>query len=266
MSEARVQHKPRKKHHIQSMLDVADDLRFLTKGFPLAAMEAAIKQKNRVDITPHLLDFLKEAIKEQQGLDENYFGYTYALYLLASFREQQAFPLMIELASLPEPALDYLLGDTLTEDLCNMLASVYNNDLAALKRVIENPKLCVWSRSACLRTLLVLVKEKVIDRKTVIDYFKTLFSHPAIKNEGEITTCLVKVACDLYPAELFEEIKEVFQNGMVAEYDANFSDVKSILSLTKEDTLDRYLTNNRHYQLINNPIKSLKNRPCFSVR
>ena len=56
-----------------------------------------------------------------------------------------------------------------------MIASVYNGDLQQIKNIIENPEINIWSRNAALKSLLVLIKGKILDRNEVVNYLRTLF-------------------------------------------------------------------------------------------
>src|SRR5687768_3426474 len=83
-------------------------------AFPRAALEAAAEQKEA--ITPHLLDALRFARSHAEDLPEEYWLHTWAMYLLAQFRDTRAYPLIIDLIDLPRDRLDELHGDCLTQD------------------------------------------------------------------------------------------------------------------------------------------------------
>ena len=69
--------------------------------FPREDLEAAIAARDQ--ITPHLLQILEHAVKHAYELAEQemYMGHICAMYLLAQFREQRAYPLIVEFFSLP---------------------------------------------------------------------------------------------------------------------------------------------------------------------
>lgn len=255
---------PKNVDEIHSMDDIVDDLRYVTVGFPEAAIESALHRQ--VEITPILLNFLHEAINNYKSMEDLYFGHLHALYLLAKFREKEAYPLAINIMSLPDDWPDTILGDTITEDLHNIVGSLYSGDLTSIHKVIENPDLNTWSRNAALKTLLVLVKEKILERSEVVLYFKTLFDHPSFKDDYMATTNLINASCDLYPDELQDQIQLAFDRGMVDDFSVNMKWVKSVLSNTQEAALEKYL-NDDHYGLINDDdIRSMKHWACFSER
>lgn len=255
---------PKNANEIHTIDDIVEDLRYLTVGFPEAAIESALHRQT--EITPILLNFLDEVINHYESVEDLYFGHLHALFLLAKFREKEAFCRVIKIMSLPDDWPDNILGDTITEDLHNVVASLYDSDLASIHAVIENPNLNTWSRNAALKTLLVLVKEKILERSEVILYFKTLFDHPSFKDDMDATTNLVNACCDLYPAELQEQIQIAFDRKMVDDFVVDMKWVKSVLANTQEAALEKFLNDN-HYALINdNNISSMKHWACFSER
>ncbi|CAN5290488.1 hypothetical protein BH10PSE19_BH10PSE19_19430 [soil metagenome] len=250
---------PKQAAEVKTLQDIINDLRYLTQGFPKAAVQAAIQHQH--EITPLLLNLLTDTIENYESLESDSMGHLYAMFLLAQFREKAAFPLIIKLASLPGDAPDEIFGDSITEDLHRAIASVYNNDIVAIQQLIENPSLCEWSRSAGIKSLLVLVKEGVLEREQVIHYFKGLFTHPAFINDEVATTNLANACCDMHPAELYNEIKAAFDRNMV---DNSFFDMRwvdSVLTMSQENAIKKYL--DEHHDYINNTVEEMQWWACF---
>ena len=63
---------PKNVDEIHSMDDIVDDLRYLTVGFPEAAVESALNRQ--VEITPILLNFLDEIINNYESIEDLYFS------------------------------------------------------------------------------------------------------------------------------------------------------------------------------------------------
>ncbi len=87
----------------------------------------------------------------------------FAIFLLSQFQEKSAFTSIIRLARLPEEDLDSLIGDCITEDLHRFIAATYNDDLLAIKNLIEDVNVNEWSRKAGLKSLIILANEGQID-------------------------------------------------------------------------------------------------------
>jgi hypothetical protein len=232
-----------------------DQIRHIDQEFPEKAIKWAIRYPETV--TPALLNILNATLENYACLEKNNFMHVPALFLLAQFRETKAFPLIMQIASLPGDWPDKILDNAITESLHKIIASVYNNDLAAIQQIIENPNLCIWSRDAAIRSLLVLVKEKTLERESVIQYFQTLFNLEAFTHHLNAMTSLVNAAHDLYPAELYDSIKFAFKNNQVDKSWKNLQEINSTLSLPKNNALKKYLFNNMDYTLIINAIEEI---------
>ncbi len=254
---------PKQDDEIETIKDIVEDLEYVTHGYPYAAVfEALTCQK---EITPALLNMLTHVIENDKMIEENYIGHLHALFLLAQFREKKAFPLILELASLPKEHVDHLLGEVVTESLHQILGSVYDGNLESLKEFIEKSDLDEWSREAGLKTLLVLIKEDILDRDVVINYMKKLFHHPSFVNSEDALAQLISVAGDLYPIELYAEIKAAFEIDKVDISWITLEEVDDILGMEKEVTLKENLYENSHYDLIDDTVSEMMNWPCFAV-
>ena len=106
-----------------------------------------------------------------------------------------------------------LFGDTITEDLGNILASLSCGDISPLKTMIENRNLNEYVRSAALKALLVLVACGQQNRSEIIDYFKTLFRGELEREYSFVWNQLIWCCYYLYPEEVYKEIKEAYSSG-----------------------------------------------------
>ena len=64
--------------------------------------------------------------------------FSYALYLLAKWREPRAFPYVVRWLSLPEELPFEIGGDIVTQDGARILAAVCDGDVAPIKALILN--------------------------------------------------------------------------------------------------------------------------------
>lgn len=229
---------------LMGVTDILNQLNHCHGHFPTEAVNAALAQP--AIMTPYLLDCLKNTLAHYQAVEPDQMDYIFALYLLAKFREPQAFPLILAFALLPNEWPEELLGDCITEALARFMVSTYNGDLPALKALIENPEANVWSRIAALRSLLGLMALQHITREDVIDYCRSLFQSPLADNKP-FTTLLVNVAADLYPEELLTEIEQAFQHDKVDLRSIDLAWIKQVLAKGKTACLaDRVYNNSFH--------------------
>ena len=132
---------------------------------------------NKELIVPELLAILEQAIENPGELVEQpeYMAHVYAMFLLARFREQGAYPLIVRFFSLPGDAAKESTGQVVTEDLCRILASVSGGDDGPIKDLIENDQANEYVRSAAMRDLVTLVANGGASRDEVMAYFQELF-------------------------------------------------------------------------------------------
>jgi hypothetical protein len=218
---------------------IRQELQLYTGKFPADAVRAAIEQ--REDVTPLLLEALKRIADDPHEMERepNLMLPTYAMYLLAQFREQAAYPLLVRFFSTPGDLCLDTTGDLVTEDLGRILASVCHNELEPIKRMIEDPAVNEYVRSACLRTLTILVVEEKLPRDQIVEYFRSLFHGELAREPDFIWSALVVACCDLYPKELLQEIEQAYDDGLIETFHIRLESVRDRLALGKEETLRR---------------------------
>ncbi len=241
---------------------IVQELEYNTGKFPLNAIRSAIEQ--REVMIPVLLSALQEAADAPADLDRQPgpMLHMYAMYLLAQFREQAAYPLLVKFFSTPgEISLD-VTGDLVTEDLARILASVCNDDLQPIKQMIEDPAVNEYVRSACLKTFVVLVANDKLSREPVVDYFRSLFQGKLHREPDFIWSALVGRSCDLYPEELLHDIEQAYDDGLVDLWTIRIEDVQRALAKDKKVALDAF----RQHQgrLIENTVSEMRWWACFT--
>jgi hypothetical protein len=228
--------------------------------FPREALEQATAQKD--EITPHLLKILQRVADDPDGaLDQEDSAYLYALYLLAQFREPRAYPLVVRIASLPPETVDELLGDTITEGLPKILASVCGGDMSLITRLAENAGAEKFARSSALSALLALVVSGDKSRDEVMSYYSLLFDAmlKEAPSEGRqvVLTTIAHCATELCPEELYDRIKEAFENEVIDDFMTDLEEVDEKMAGGKEAVLPR-LREDRHYRLVESAIKEME--------
>lgn len=252
---------PKKEYEIFVLEEIIDDLRYLTKSYPITAVKAALLKQH--EITPFLLEFLTHVLENYERIDDHYFGHLHAMFLLAYFREKEAFPLIIQMASLPGEWPETILGGTITEDLDRIIASVYNGDINLIQQLIENEAANTWSRNAAIRSLIVLMRNNQLERDWIIQYFKKLFNHAISIHDAEMSTHLVSAITRIYPEELYPEIKMAYENYLVDTFLVRMQDIDEILTQEKEKELEKYFYQSSRFNLIDDVIKSMQGWACF---
>ena len=232
--------------------------------FEHAAVAAAVE--HRQEITDGLLHILEDTLERAEELapESDYMAHLYAMYLLAQFRETRAYPLVVRLASLPGELADSIAGEFFTEGLGKVLASVCGGELAGIHSLIENEHLDEWARWGALEGLVTLVAAGQKSREEILNYFATLFRGKLAREWSSVWDGLVGCTCDLYPAELMEDIKRAFEEDLVDINHINMDDVQGILA-EGQHTVIAELSGNSHHALVDDIVKEMAWWHCFAA-
>jgi len=248
-------------------VDVNEILEALTsydRRFPREVLQAAIARQE--EITPYLLSILEEAAADIDRLvaDRAYMAHIYAFYLLAQFREERAYPLLVDLFSIPGEAVMDVTGDFVTEALGRVLASVSGGDLGPMKSLVENESANEYVRAAALTGMLCLFVEGETSREEIVAYFRSLFQGGLERTYSFIWDALVGASVDIYPEELMPEIQQAFAEGFVNTTYVDLPWTEKVLLEGKQITLAQ-LRESRHHQFIDDTIREMEWWACFDT-
>ena len=223
-------------------MDINDILAELERNrgyFPEEAVAAAIERKE--EMTPHLLRAIEEAVEhpEEVAGDGDRFLHLYAMYILARFREHRAYPLIIRMCRLPRDTLNDLIGDTITEGLPRILASVCAGETSSIKAIIEDPSLDEFVRGSALCSLSILVHEGNLARSDVVDYFAELFRGRLEKEHSHVWDVLASEAVDLYAQTLVDDIHSAYEEELLWPGFMHPGEVDDIFAMSEEMVLAR---------------------------
>lgn len=227
---------------------------------PREALAEAVRRKE--EITPILLDSLDTVYEKVQTEGEEVFGdpacnlAAYAVFLLAQFREQRAFPKLLRLLTLDEDNLDLALGDELS-CMGNILYSTYDGDLPAVKAIIENDRLYPFARGAALGLVEGLYRDGRLPKDELVDFLRERLNALGTGDDEEIWGGeIVNFAAnnDLY--ELSEDAREAFRLKkidlmMLGDFDSFF------------DNLYNQSEHEEYTRLITDTAEELSGWACF---
>ena len=257
--------KARRNHPIEAKMTIPEILSQLeryTGVFPRAALKEAIEQREA--ITPELLRILEEARANLEAIaqDEEYMALFFAVYLLAQFREERAYPLLVAFCSADQKLVHRLMGDVTTEDLDRILASVCHGDTSLIEQMVENRELDEYVRAAALESWIVLFTEGEKSRDEVIAYFRGLFHGRLERDFNFAWDNLVLCSCKLYPAELMPEIKQAYADRLVEPAFLSAHNVMDYLAAGEAATLAKLKNDPRHH-FIGDTVKELESWASF---
>jgi hypothetical protein len=246
------------------MLEIDSILKELDQNhgyFPREAIEEAIRR--REEITPHLMRALQEAVERPVDSEEEAsFLPLYAMFMLAQFRDRRAYPPIVEICKLPRKTLDALIGDTITEGLPRIIASVFDGDTKPIKEVIENSSIDEYVRGSAIRSLSILVHEGVIERDEVIAYFTELFRTRLEREPSHVWDELASEAVDLYAKTLADDIRGAYEKGLLWPGYMQPEEVEQVFAMQEETVLAR--SRKRRKGLIDDMVEEMHWWACFS--
>lgn len=155
-----------------------------------SAFAEAVNQQ--VAITPLLLSHLSTISNDSNAAEDNIHLSVHTLLLLAQFKEEQAYPLVIQLLRALDddhPLCDGMLGQM---DFARVLGSVCGTDFTAIYQLIEDDSADPFARCCALESLLVLHCANKLERKTIEAYFRTLFDGKLTRESNIVWDCLVQ--------------------------------------------------------------------------
>jgi hypothetical protein len=245
-------------------MEIGDILSELTQNrghFPREAVEEAVRV--REEIAPYLLQVLREAVQrppEPDAAGEPFLP-LYAMFLLAQFRDRRAYPLIIGLCKLPPETVDELLGDTITEELPRIIASVFDGDTAPIRSVIESAAVDEFVRGSALRALSVLVHMGALARADVIDYFRELFRSRLEREYSHVWDVLASEAVNLHATTLADDIRAGYEVGLLDSGYLHPKEVERAFAMPEETALGQAKT--RCEGLIDDVVEEMQWWACF---
>ncbi len=191
-----------------------------------AALLAAIAQREA--IVPELIAALERVTADPTPYlrqDNEDYLHSFALYLLAQFRETRALGAFLRFFSLPgEQALD-LTGDMVTEHGAAVLAAVCGGDPAPLLQLALNEAVNEFVRGQAIDGLLVQAGWSERPRPAVIADLRRLFETLPKPGDPCVWAELICAVSDFNALELLPEARRAFAEDLVDEGIIGLEDV-----------------------------------------
>lgn len=185
------------------------------KKFPKEELE--LIGASRDAAIPYLRNAVEKAVREKDGLDGDYGLHFYGIYLLAQFQDRAFFPKLMELASLPEDTLDYLIGDAMTDNLGDILYNTYNGEAELVKKAVLDKQASDFARAAMLDVMGQLYLDGALGSQELQDFLRGIvYGEESIGDF--IYTKTAEFICDCHFTEMFPELRRLYQDGRVEEF------------------------------------------------
>ena len=192
-----------------------------SQNFPKEAFQ--VLTENEEEAKPYLRESLEKAIREKTDLDSDYQLHFYALFLLGQFQDKESFQIITELVSLSSKVVDYLIGDTITSGLSDILYNTYDGNIHHLKQMIADKEIDEFVRA----TVLSVMGQLYLDGEISITDWKDYLSQ-IIQNAQEFDHIHNKIAeliCRCHFVDMLPKIRymldyHLMEKGYLGNYDA----------------------------------------------
>lgn len=244
----------------ENIKEIIEKIQFYNGNFP--KQELQILLNNQEESTPYLLDSIRnpEECIDRLWEHEHYILPYYALFMLAQFREKEAYSLIYELFSYDAEQVDNVFGDLITEDLGRILASVCDGDVTLIKQLLENDEAYEFVRTATLNSWMCLLKAKEVSRGDLIEYFRYLFQK-TWEEESYICGSIAWACLDIKATELLPEIEQKFKDNQIElTLMGDWNDYQKLMVEEKTDYLN---DNSRFNNYVTDMISDLEKWAYF---
>jgi hypothetical protein len=141
--------------------------------------------------------------------------FSYALYLLAKWREPRAYPQVVRWLSLPNEEPFVIGGDIVTQDGARILAAVCDGDLAPIKTLILNREADQHGRGNGVSALALLAAWAEVPREPIVEYFLWLAREGLEREPGQVWDSLAADSADIEAFAVFPELRRAYRDGLI---------------------------------------------------
>ena len=197
-------------------------------GFPEAALREALAQREAIE--PQMLEALRDTPKQLRARGDDWMLHHFALYLTAAWRTPQALPLIIDFFVHPGEQPMEITGDYVTEALARTLASVAHGRLGPIRRLVADPRVNEWSRSAGINAVVIMELTGQLAEGEAEAFLRSLASG-GLEDVAGVPWCTLATACGrLHLAGMLPDIERAYARDLIDPAFIRLEDVKESLA------------------------------------
>ena len=184
-------------------------------SFPPEEALASAEAHREALLEPLLAALERGIVNPAEASTEDGNLFSYALYLLAKWREPRAFPYVVRWLSLPEELPFEIGGDIVTQDGARILAAVCDGDLAPIKALILNREADEYGRAGGVTALALLAGWAEVPRQPIVEYFQWLARDGLEREPGAVWDSLAADSADIEAVAVFPELRRAYDEGLI---------------------------------------------------
>jgi hypothetical protein len=170
--------------------------------------------------------------------------FSYALYLLARWREPRAYPYVVRWLSLSGEAPFHIAGDVVTQDGGRILAAVCNGDLEPIKALVLDRSANQGGRGAGVSALALLAAWAEVPHESIVALFLWLAREGLEREPGQVWNNLAVGSANIEALPLFPELRRAYADGLIEPEFIDPSELDEIESAPRgsvvEQTREQY--------------------------
>jgi hypothetical protein len=226
-----------------SPAEILTDLSSDEPDAPREALESA--DGHRSVLVEPLLRAIDDALAQPSSASpEEVTLFSYALYLLARWREPRAYPSVVRWLSLPGEGPFHIAGDIVTQDGGRILAAVCNGDLEPIKALVLDRSANEYARGAGVNALALLAAWAEVPRESILALLLWLAREGLEREPGQVWNSLAAGAADIEALPLFPELRRAYADGLIEPQSMDPSELDEVESAPRgsvlEQTRERY--------------------------
>jgi hypothetical protein len=198
-----------------------------SEGLPREAIRQCIARRD--EMVPIFLGMLSDYVDDRYAIDDDEGALFLIIHIMGELGEQRSFaPLMNLLAGDPK-RVETVLGDAITENLKQILISVFDGDTDRLYRVMNNPNADEFVRAAVFEAWTYFVAAGRIDRLEAEQYLSSCLSTLQPQEENYVWVAWVDAVAHLGFAGLTGMVRNAFELGRIGPMTILFDEFEEIL-------------------------------------
>ena len=202
------------------------------EGLPREDIRQCIARRD--EMVPVFLNILREYAEGRAPIDDRESALFLIIHILGELGEQQAFAPLMDLLDGNFDRVEAALGDAVTENLTQILISVFDGDTDRLYRVMKNPDVNEFIRAAVFETWVHSVATGCIDRVEAEQFLSSCFETLKPQTDHYVWVAWVEAVAHLGFAELTETVRKAFDLGRVPPMTILFSEFEEIVKEATE--------------------------------
>ncbi len=198
-----------------------------SEGLPRETIRQCIARQD--EMIPIFLGILRGYVDARYTIDDQDGALFFIIHIMGELGERQSFAPLMDLLDGDPERVETVLGDAITENLTQILISVFDGDTDRLYRVMNNADADEFVRSAVFEAWTYFVAAGRIDRLEAEQYLSSCFTTLQPQEENYVWNAWVEAVAHLGFAGLTGIVRNAFELGRIPPMTILFDEFEEIL-------------------------------------